>query len=71
MSNDNIDLPDNLLLHCPQQQFKLARVAHCPGCDHFSGLADRFPGSDKPPAQRYMLLCRHDPIRREMMEMVL
>lgn len=69
--NDNINLPDNLLLHCPQVQFKLVRVAYCPGCPHFSGLADRFPDSDKPFDQRYVVLCRHDPVKREMKEMVL
>lgn len=68
---DKIEIPNNVLVHCPKVQFRLVRITACVGCQHFGGLGgDRFPDADIPFVKRYLvLLCRHDPIRREMLEL--
>lgn len=67
--NDEIDVPDSVLIRCPKVEFKLARVAKCSECAEFTGLADRFPGSEAPFARRYLVLCRHEPTKRELQEL--
>lgn len=67
--SDMVDVPDNVLIRCPKVEFKLARVAKCSECPEFTGLADRFPGSNAPFAQRYLVLCRAEPTKRELQEM--
>ena len=67
-----IEVPDSVLVRCPLVDFTLRRVAsRCPGCPHFHGLADRFPGSNHiPPAKRYLVLCGEPlPVKRELFEL--
>lgn len=66
---DQIEIPENVLTHCPKVGFKLARIRACVSCESFAGLDDRFPGSNKDFAVRYMLKCSHDPVRRELREL--
>lgn len=67
--SDTIEVPDNVLIRCPKVEFKLARVEGCSACQEFSGLADRFPGSDAPFARRFLVLCRNEPTKRELQEL--
>ena len=64
-----IDIPENVLVHCPKVRFNLARMANCSTCPSFAGLSDRFPGSDMPFAQRYLVLCSAEPVKRELSEL--
>jgi hypothetical protein len=67
---ENIEIPDNVVIHCPKVQYRLARVAGCIGCEHFANLEDRFPGGDEMPfSVRYIVKCRHDPVKRELKEL--
>lgn len=66
---DHIEIPSNVLVHCPKVQFALVRMGKCTECEYFAGLADRYPGSQIKFAQRYMLRCKHDPVMREPKEL--
>ena len=68
-AQDHIEIPTNVLVHCPKVAYKLARMGGCTDCTHFAGLEDRFPGSAVPFANRYALLCRHDPVKRDLKEL--
>lgn len=65
---DHIDIPANALVHCPKVKFALARMNKCVECEHFAGLNDRFPDGSVAFSKRFMLLCKHDPIQREIKE---
>ncbi len=69
MANEEIEIPGNVLVHCPKVQFNLARMSACVNCEHFSGLEDRFPGSQMRFSVRYSVMCRHDPVKRELKEL--
>lgn len=66
---NEVVIPNNVLVHCPKVKFNLARVTACASCEHFSGLLDRFPGGEMPFAQRFIVQCRHDPVKRELKEL--
>lgn len=52
-----IEIPREILVACPLRQFKSRSAAKCEGCEYFKGLVDRFPGSEFPFDQRYMVTC--------------
>lgn len=52
-----ITIPTDIMVACPVRQFKLRQAAKCEGCQHFRGLADRFPNSDLPFDQRFLVEC--------------
>jgi hypothetical protein len=65
-----IDIPDTVRVSCPLVQFKLRAMGeHCPGCPHFRGLEDRFPGSSHAFAVRYTVKCAGEPARRPLYEL--
>jgi len=68
-SSELIQIPASALVHCPKVDFKLARVGACVGCEHFTGLADRFPGGSHPFAVRYTVGCVARPTMREIKEL--
>ena len=40
-----VQVPATTLVRCPLVEFKLRAVARCcPGCEHFRGMQDRYPG---------------------------
>lgn len=67
---DTIEIPEGALVACPKVGFDLASVARCADCNVFGGLEDRFPGSKLPFAKRYLLKCFHEPVRRQMQNLV-
>ena len=67
---DLIEVPTSALVRCPKVQFNLTPAANCSACTSFSGLADRFPASEHLPfARRFLILCRHEPTKRELFEL--
>lgn len=72
ISEETMEMPDDVLVRCPLVDFNLRAVArHCQACPHFHGAADRFPGSDKPPDKRYLVLCGEPvPVKRELFKVV-
>lgn len=52
-----ITIPADMMVACPVRQFKLRQGAKCEGCEHFRGVADRFPDSDVPFDQRFLIAC--------------
>jgi hypothetical protein len=65
-----IDIPLASHVRCPLANFRLRGVAaHCPGCEHFRGLEDRFPGSKLAFERRYSVLCHARPTARELFEL--
>lgn len=67
--SEDITVPPNALINCPKVSFRFARVLGCVGCDAFSGLEDRFPGSKVPFSSRYLVKCAAEPVRRELKEL--
>lgn len=68
--SDHIEIPTNVLTHCPKVQFALVRLNTCVECASFCGLADRFPGNDALRfANRYQLRCSYEPQRRDLKEL--
>lgn len=65
---DMIDVPDTAYVRCPKSAFKLVQVSNCHVCSGFSGLADRFPGAEMAFAKRFLVLCRYEPMKRELFE---
>lgn len=66
-----IDIPDGALVACPLHKFAFVRVGQsCPGCPHFAGLADRFPGGTHPFATRYTVRCKAEPVQRQVVQLV-
>ena len=64
-----IEVPSSMRVHCPLVEFKLRQVgAHCPGCEHFCGLEDRFPGSKIAFHKRFSVLCLAKPTERQIFE---
>lgn len=53
-----IDIPANALIACPLLNFQLRSPRDCPTCQHCIGLSDRFPGSTKTFAERFLIMCR-------------
>lgn len=68
MSDETIDVPNTVLIRCPKTEFKLTPVADCSQCGSFAGLAARFPGDAIPFAKNYLVLCRSEPVKRELFE---
>jgi len=69
-AEDMIEIPEIALINCPLVQFRLRKVCdHCPQCEHFRGLADRFPGSNHRFAMRYAVLCQGKVEPRTMQEL--
>lgn len=66
---DEIEIPNNVLVHCPKVGFNLARTAKCVECPSFDGLNDRFPGSNFTFSVRYLVKCRFEPVKRELKEL--
>lgn len=65
---DEVAVPDGVFVRCPKVGFDLTAVSLCPACEAFRGLADRFPGAvDKPFGQRFLVLCAHEPVKREIL----
>lgn len=69
--SETLEIPDAVLVSCPKHKFNLARVAACTGCENFCGLQDRFPGSEREFAERYILLCDAEPVRRHILRAVI
>lgn len=66
---EGVEVPELVRVRCPLVEFRLRAVAgHCPGCEHFRGLADRFPGSAHAFAVRFAVLCAAEAVRRELFE---
>jgi len=64
-----VEVPKAVRVRCPLVEFRLRVVAnHCPTCPHFRGLADRFPGSNKPFHLRYLVQCSGEPLKRELFQ---
>lgn len=69
-AEDTIEIPESALIACPLVQFRLRKVGdYCPKCEHFRGLADRFPGSNHRFAMRYAVLCQGKIEPRAMQEL--
>ena len=62
-----LNIPVNVLVHCAKVEFRLVNPSVCVGCEHFAGFEDRFPDRDIPFGSRYTLLCRHDPVKRQIL----
>lgn len=61
-----VDIPQALFVNCPLAEHALRRVVDaCLGCQHYHGLADRFP-SEKRFEVRYAVLCTGAPMQRKM-----
>lgn len=69
MTDEQIEVPENVLIRCPKVQFNLARVSACAACPSFAGLLERFPNSDFNFAKRYLVQCVGEPVKRELMEL--
>jgi len=68
-NEQTIEIPATVLVRCPLVGFKLRPVdGHCPGCEHFRGLMDRFPRSKHSFAVRYSVACAAEPLKRELFE---
>lgn len=68
--SDHIEIPANIVTHCPKVQFALVRLNVCAACESFAGIADRFPDHDTLRfANRYQLRCTYEPMRRELKEL--
>lgn len=59
-----VEIPDEAVLNCPLAGFRLAPVSRCVDCGCFGGLEDRFPKSDKPFEERYLVKCFGAPVKR-------
>lgn len=71
MTDETIEIPEGALVACPLHKFALVRVGQsCPGCPHFAGLADRFPGSPHAFATRYTVRCKAEPQQRQISQLV-
>jgi len=63
-----LDIPLSVLVRCPLVGFKMRVMGgHCPGCEHFRGLKDSYPG--KPFHVRYAVLCSAQATRRELFDL--
>ena len=63
-----VEIPHSAFTWCPLTK-RLRQVIGCIGCEHFAGLADRFPGMVTATfSARYQVLCRADPVKREVFE---
>lgn len=72
MSEDKkrlVEIPENVRVRCPLASYSLRRVAACPDCQHFRGLADRFSGGQHRFAVRFNVLCAGEPAKREILEL--
>ena len=68
-AEQSIEIPRSIFVRCPLAQYRLRQVAEsCPGCAHFKGLADRYPGSPVPFQARFLALCTAEPVKRELFE---
>lgn len=63
-----LEIPDAARTRCPLVNFKARQVLKCIECPHFRGMSDRFPGSNKSFAVRYIVLCAAVPAKREILE---
>jgi hypothetical protein len=64
-----IDIPVSAHVRCPLVGYKLRAVAaHCPECEHFRGVEDKFPASKIGFERRYAVLCHARPTARELFE---
>jgi len=68
--DETVEIPSSVLVRCPLVGFRMRAIApHCSRCDHFKGLADRFPGAKHLEfGKRFMILCAAEPVRRELFE---
>ena len=67
-AGEEIEIPEGVRVRCPLVEFRLRKVGECPGCRHFRGLTDRFPGGKHAFAVRYSVLCAAEPAKRELFE---
>jgi hypothetical protein len=66
---ESIDIPLSAHVRCPLVEFKLRAVAgHCPGCEHFRGLEQKYAGGEIPFERRYSVLCHARPAARDLFE---
>lgn len=40
--HDEIAVPADVLVRCPEKQFAMRQARRCEGCGHFKGLTERF-----------------------------
>ena len=68
--DETIEIPVTVLVRCPLVGYRLRRISgHCPTCQHFRGLGDRFPGSKEMSfSARYHIRCAAEPVKRELFE---
>jgi hypothetical protein len=71
-AEETIEVPQGVRVRCPLAEYRLRAVAaHCPACEHFRGMADRFPGSRHGFTVRFSVLCAGEPVKRELFELEL
>lgn len=63
--NDQIEVPQNILVRCPLRQFAQRRARHCDGCKHFAGLTEALGNGNLPFHKRFLVRCGW-PIDREL-----
>ena len=66
-----VDIPVTVIVRCPLVGMRMRRICeHCPTCEHFRGLGDRFPGGAPGMAfsARFHIRCAAEPVRRELFE---
>lgn len=67
---DMVEIPASIRVACPLVAFKLRSLGeHCPQCEHFRGLQDRYPGNSKIAFHaRYTVACSGEPTKRQLFE---
>lgn len=65
---DAIQVPNTARVACPKAKGRFTRVSNCVGCEHFTGMVDRFPGTQHLTfSQQYIVGCRY-PTGRTIVE---
>lgn len=62
-----VEVPDNVYVECPMIEKKLRLVVDCLGCEHYTGLNQRFQDEKTPFRVRFQVRCRF-PFARAIFE---
>ena len=65
-----IEIPNSAVVACPKVDYQLISPLECVDCEFHTGFADRFPGSDKTFAERYLIGCRGKVEMRQVMTVI-
>ena len=67
-----VQIPENVIVHCPMHQFKWKRAYNCEQCQHYQGILVINVNKEKEWSDRYRVLCAHPIARRteKIMEIV-